>query len=162
MRWPSKWPFNLNGDQIAAMLLCPTLAVGLGYYIFFWRPGSGPEPRPSAVGWNDLVLCSELSSFDGMKSLALHEDGRADLVDHTSPDNVVTTKGKWRLRPGAKDVYEIDAPGATGAYTLVAPQDPKECMLAAGEADHVDPQLSWFPSDTFEEPLDEDAPDTSP
>jgi len=161
MRWPSKWPFNLGGEQVAAILLYPALVVGLGYYIFWW-PTSGQEARPTADGWDDLVLCSELSSFDGAKSLVLREDGRAELVDHTSPDNVTTAEGKWRLRPGAKDVYEIDAAGAKGAYTLVAPQDPKECKLAAGERDNIDLKSSWFPDDAFEEPLDEDAPDTAP
>jgi hypothetical protein len=162
MRWSSKWPFNLNGGQLAAILLYPTVVVGLGYYMFFWRPSSSPEARPSAVGWEGLALCSELSSFDGTKSMALLDDGRADLVDHASTDNVTRTEGRWRLRGGAKNVYEIDAPGATGVYTLIAPPDPKECMLAAGEPDHADLRQSWFPGDTFEEPLDEDAPDASP
>jgi len=92
----------------------------------------------------------------------LHEDGRADLIDRTSADKVTRTEGNWRLRESAKRLYEIEAPGAAGVYTLVAPEDPKACMLAAGDPDHVDLQSSWFPSDTFEEPLDEDAPDTSP
>jgi hypothetical protein len=162
MRWPSQWPFRLNGERLAAILLYPTLVVGLGYYIFLWRPNSGAEARPSAAGWENLALCSELSSFDGEKSLALHEDGRADLVDHTSADNITRTEGTWRLRDSAKKIYEVESHGATGLYTLVTPQDPKDCMLAAGEPDRVDLQSSWFPSDTFEEPLDEDAPDTSP
>lgn len=161
MRWASKWPFNPSGEQLAAMLLYPTLAVGLGYYIFFWRPASG-EPRPGAAGWEDLALCSELSSFDGEKSLTLHNDGRADLIERTSADNFTKTEGAWKLRDGAGNVYEIDASGATGAYTLVAPQDPKDCMLAAGEPDHPDLHRSWFPSDAFDEPIDDDTPDTSP
>lgn len=160
MRWSSRWPLGLSGDQLAAMLLYPALVVGLGYYIFFWPSTSAPTA--GAAGWDDLALCSELSSFDGEKSLALREDGRAELVDQTSADNITTTQGRWRLRAGAKNIYEIEVSGATGVYTLVLPQDPKQCMLAAGDPDHVDLQSSWFPSDTFEEPLDEDAPDASP
>ena len=159
---PLKLPFKLSGDQWAAMILCPTLVVGLGYYIFFWPTNSSSKTVASAAGWDDLALCSELSSFDGEKSLVLHEDGRADLADHTSADNVTKSEGSWKLRDSAKKTYEVEAPGAAGVYTLIEPQDPKQCMLAAGDPDRADLEASWFPSDTFEEPMDEDSPDTSP
>jgi hypothetical protein len=49
------------------------------------------------LGWEELVLCSILTSIDSKKSLTLSDDYSAELTDDTKSGDAKTSKGHWSL-----------------------------------------------------------------
>jgi hypothetical protein len=97
---------------------------------------------PAVAGWDDLILCSDLVSFDGKKTLSLDEDGTASLDDNSEAQRL-TQKGEWELgnRPAT---YVIHFGDRSLHYERIAPEEWQSCMLVAGTSLSANLQLSWF------------------
>lgn len=106
--------------------------------------GGQSKPEPGPPGWDDLVLCFELTSIDSNKSLSLNEDFTARLKDSSGSGDPIWSDGHWSLVNADRHVYKVDLPGASGVYTVVSPPDSEGCLLAAGPLDRVDLRRSWF------------------
>jgi hypothetical protein len=91
--------------------------------VWFVLPTSSSTPpqSTSAAGWNDLVLCSELVSFDAKKTLHLYRKGTALLVDNSGA-RPLSEKATWELgnRPGA---YDINFDDRSLHYERIAPDE---------------------------------------
>lgn len=114
------------------------------YFIFRPEPNITPAPSSSPVGWDDLSLCSELTSIDSKKTLSLREDFSASLKDNTGSGESVLSNGRWALIDAERHMYKIDIAGAGGIYVLVSPPDSDGCLLAAGPLNRVNLWRSWF------------------
>jgi hypothetical protein len=95
-------------------------------------------------GWEDLLLCSLLTSIDSKKALTLSEDMNAELTDNDANSETKVSKGQWSLVNAERHMYRIDTPGAEGTYAVVSPPDAEGCILAAGASNYVDLRRSWF------------------
>ncbi len=132
------------------------LILGIGVvYLFFFR--AEPKLPPGPPGWDDLVLCSELTSIDSKKTLSLNEDFSARLKDSSGTGDPVWSDGRWALLNAGQRAYSIDIPGAAGNYIVVSPPDSEGCVFAAGSLNHVDLRRSWFSM-----PIEPPEPDRDP
>jgi hypothetical protein len=95
-------------------------------------------------GWEDLLLCSLLTSIDSTKALTLDEDMSAELTDNNGGSETKVSKGQWSVVNAERHMYRIDTRGAEGTYTVVSPPDAEGCVLAAGASNYVDLRRSWF------------------
>jgi hypothetical protein len=132
------------------ILLCVVLAA-------YSRFHTSEAAAPKAPGWEELVLCSILTSIDSKKSLTLSDDYSAELTDDTKSGDAKTSKGHWSLLNAERHMYKIDVAGAAGTYAVVSPPDAEGCMLAAGGLNYVDLRRSWFsvrvdPADLVDHP----------
>ncbi len=119
------------------------LLLGIGVvYIFFIH--DKPEPSPGPPGWEDLILCSDLTSIDSKKTLSLHKNFSARLKDGSGIGDPVWSEGRWALLNAEQHAYSIEIPGAAGHYIVVSPPDSDGCVLAAGTLNQVDLGKSWF------------------
>ena len=109
--------------------------------------------RPIAAGWDDLVFCLDLVSFDGKKRLSLADDGSATLVD-TANSPGKTMVGTWELSR-RQDHYLITFDGQETSFERIAPPGADMCILAAGNAYAANLRLSWFAIRPEEGPPDE-------
>jgi hypothetical protein len=91
-------------------------------------------------GWEDLIKCNYVSSFDGSETLSLLPNGLATLYDDSGKHR--SLDGTWRFDP-AVHRYAITMNGKTGVYALVAPQGPV-CILVTGNSRSADLEHSWF------------------
>jgi hypothetical protein len=103
---------------------------------------SSTAPVSGTAGWNDLILCSELISFDGRKTLSLFRNGTVRLDDNSGPKRP-SEKGTWESgnRPKA---YDINFDDRSLHLERVAPDGWESCMLVAGTSVSANLQLSWF------------------
>jgi hypothetical protein len=133
-------------EKIAQMAIV-ALAVGAGYYFFFIRADQAGAPGPP--GWDDLILCSKLTSLDSKKTLSLNEDFSVRIDDSSAGGELVRSEGRWTLLDPLRHEYSIEIAGSTQNYIAVSPPHSDGCLLAAGSLDKVDLQKSWFttPSD---------------
>jgi hypothetical protein len=131
--------------QRLQQLVGPLLLIGLllAVYSHFQRPSASARPE-GPPGWDDLILCSELTSIDSKKSLSLNSDFSAELTDSSATSGSKSSKGHWSLLNAEKHVYRIDTPGAQGNYIVVSPPDAEGCILAHGGITNVDLLHSWF------------------
>jgi hypothetical protein len=121
------------------LVICALLAA----YSYLQRPSASARPE-WAPGWDELILCSELTSIDSKKSLSLNSDFSAELTDSSDTSGSKSSKGHWSLLNAEKHIYRIDTPGAQGNYVVVSPPDAEGCILAYGGINNVDLRHSWF------------------
>jgi hypothetical protein len=110
------------------------------------------SPKPLAAGWDDLVFCLDLVSFDGKARLTLADDGVATLEEKTG-DNAKTTSGSWAFS-GRPNHYSITFGDTATSFERIAPPDADMCILAAGTSYAANLRQSWFAVR-----LEQDAPD---
>jgi hypothetical protein len=109
--------------------------------------------KPVAAGWDDLVFCLDLVSFDGKKSLTLADDGIATMEDKTS-GSAKATSGTWEVS-GQRDRYLIKFGDQEASFERIAPPGADMCILAAGSAYAADLRQSWFAIRPDDGPPDE-------
>lgn len=119
-----------------------TIAV-CGAAIFVFR-GAASAPTPGPPGWDDLVPCFSLTSFDSKKELTLNSDFTVKLLDRSGSGSPVWHDGRWALLDAEQHAYSVDVEGGSGAYFVVSPPDSEGCLFAAGNISHVDLRRSWF------------------
>jgi len=109
-------------------------------------------PSSETTVADDLDGCSPFSSLDGKQrldfdtttSLVVREDESAGGVSPVD-DGAPTTRaiGRFAVDERTGRVL-VRLAGVTLQYTLVAPPDSNQCILAADKADTVDLERSWF------------------
>jgi hypothetical protein len=120
------------------IFICLVLAA----YYQFQRPAASSRPE-GPPGWEELILCSELTSIDSKKSLSLNSDLSAELIE-PSDGGPKTSKGHWSLLDAEKHLYQIDIADAVSNYIVVSPPDAEGCILARGGLNYADLRHSWF------------------
>lgn len=124
----------------------PTILAGLAVlagYSYSERPSAAAHSE-NPSGWDELTLCSELTSIDSKKSLSLSSDLKAKLTEQSDRGRPKITEGRWTLLDAERHTYQIDIVGASGVYSVVSPPDAEGCILALGGADYTDLRRSWF------------------
>jgi hypothetical protein len=130
-------------------------------------------PSSETTVADDLDGCSPFSSLNGKQTLEFdvatglvtREDESAGAVSPVD-DGPPTTRaiGRFAVDERTRQVL-VRLAGVTLQYTLVAPPDSNQCILAADEADTVDLERSWF-GEVEDEPdlpsVDEDSPAPAP
>jgi hypothetical protein len=133
-----------------------------GITAFIWAvahrtAGTIPAPVP---GWDDLIPCSYVASFDGAEELMLYENHFVRLNDGTNPsdgaerDQHNYIDGKWSFDEGLKR-YAITLNDVTTVYSVVQPENSHTCLLIKGDLNAANLRESWFSLDL------EDIDDTS-
>jgi hypothetical protein len=141
-------------------VLCTCSGVALIYWAFVHRP----EIVPTALGWDDLISCSDSTSLDGTRRLSVSENNNAILYEARGPsdrrrDNeTISKEGTWSFDEISKK-YLIVLNGETTTYLLVIPEGGGMCMLIAGDVQSADLRQSYFssPADENHEPDDQGA-----
>jgi hypothetical protein len=126
----------LVGAGIAALAYCQ------------FKPDVQDGLVSNVPGWDDLILCSNVTSLDETKTLDLDEDHRAVLNGTpalNAPQNAPPPKveGTWSFDPTSKQ-YSITIGGVTNVYSLVNPLSIETCMLIKGSIGAADMRDSWF------------------
>ena len=121
------------------------------FYFLFYLSDNKPAPKEVVSGWDDLIPCSELTSFNGKKKLVLSADGSAKLEDGSGDGEPKRSSGRWSLLSARTHRYAIDIPDLTRTYIAVSPPDSDGCVFAFGTVDNVNLRLSWF---SMTEPVD--------
>jgi hypothetical protein len=119
-----------------ALIICALLSA-----YFYFQTSAPPDGPP---GWEELILCSELTSIDSKKSLSLSEDFSAELTESIDGGGSKSSKGHWSLLDAEKHLYQIDIADAVGNYIVVSPPDAEGCILAQGGLNNADLRDSWF------------------
>jgi hypothetical protein len=134
------------GLAIAALATCWASASHLPPvgHVFPFSETERISASRRSPGWDDLILCSELTSIDSKKSLSLKSDFSAEVTDSSDAGGSKSSKGHWSLLNAEKHLYRIDTPGAIGNYVVVSPPDAEGCLLAEGGINYVDLRRSWF------------------
>jgi hypothetical protein len=151
-----------------AKVLYTLAAVALVYWIFFYKPDEAltTEIQSAVPGWDDLIPCSDMVSFDGTKTLTLYEDHRTSvyykdpLKEPKEGERGVTVEGTWSFDEISKR-YSVTLNGLTTDYLMLSPEDVSTCMLIKGDLEAADLRGSWF-SKSDEPESDEPEPDPGP
>ncbi len=113
-------------------------------------------PTPAGADDSDVLdnldECSPFSSMDGTQELdfdtmtgVVSKDDKA--IARTVPADTrpaaSKTVGRFAANEGTGEVV-VRIGGTTRRYTLVAPKDSDQCILADGKAGSVDLRRSWF------------------
>jgi hypothetical protein len=114
-------------------------------------------------GWDDLILCSNLVSLEGAKTLSLSEDHSViftddKAVENNSADNNFTIKGTWSYDESLKE-YAVTLSGVTAIYTVVQPKNSPACLFIQGKLEAADLRESWVSVDNDYAP---EEPPTTP
>jgi hypothetical protein len=138
------WAKVAIGLSIAALLL-----------VVWPKITSTPQKNTKSAtpGWEDLILCSELVSFDGKKTLSLFDDGTAELKDNSDTEKL-SAKGKW-VPGNAPNRYSIQFENKDLHYERIAPEGWGSCMLVFGTSFGANLQLSWFAVEPELDPPDD-------
>jgi hypothetical protein len=112
-----------------ARVIAGLSVVALAWFVLpKFRDSTKTATVPAVAGWDDLILCSDLVSFDGKKTLSLDEDGTASLHDNSDTQRL-SEKGKWQLgsRPGT---YAINFNDRSLRYERIAPEGSQSCYVS--------------------------------
>ena len=147
------------GISNAVKVLCACTCLAFVYWVIVHRP----EKVPTALGWDDLISCSDSASLDGTRRLSMSENGHATLYEsHGSSDRrkdheTTPREGAWSFDEISKR-YLVVLNGETTTYLLVSPESGGMCMLIAGEVQSADLRQSWFssPADDNHDPGDQE------
>ena len=121
------------------------LYVLLAGFLFYRTAVFPPDPKEESSkdppGWETLSSCADLTSFDGLKSLALDDENKATL----SVPDAVDQDGHWALVDAARKTYRLAFGDDTTTYTVVKPTGTDGCILSPGtDLQHADLSASWF------------------
>ena len=115
---------------------------GLGV-IFLWticnvvfNQRDAPQVIP---GWDELLSCSFMVSFDGKRRLWLSESHSARIEE----PNHARADGSWSF-DGTTGKYIVTVHDEPVTYSVVAPGDGDNCMLIKGDLATADLPRSWF------------------
>jgi hypothetical protein len=127
------WPF--------ALFACAVVTTAALRSVF----NADRPPPPSPAGWDDLIACSYLVSFDGSKQLELFKHRRAILWAVGSNKLEKIAEGQWSFDENSKQ-YMITINGLTDSYSIVSlPLAPDfSCALIVGTINSAELQSSWF------------------
>ena len=139
-------------------VLCTCSGIAFVYWTFVHRP----EMVPTALGWDDLISCSDSTSLDGTRRLSVSGNSNATLYEARGPsdrsrDNeAISKEGTWSFDEISKR-YLVVLNGETTTYLLVIPEGGGMCMLIAGDIQSADLRQSYFssPGDENHEPDDQ-------
>ena len=142
---------NATPNRTWAKVLYTFAAVALVYWIFFYKSDEARtlENKSAIPGWDDLIPCSDMVSFDGTKTLTLYEDHRASFYDNDQlkapkeGEHGVTAEGTWSFDEISKR-YSVTLNGLTTDYLMLFPEDVNTCMLIKGDLETADLRGSWF------------------
>jgi hypothetical protein len=151
----SFWGDSLRLERLGAVLTLAASA-SLG--------ACSEEKAPVVAGWEDLLLCSDMRSLDGTRTLELFEDHRAHWTEQNAKGEVgKDAEGTWSFdNADAKSQleggrppnavrfkrYAVTLSAETINYLLVSPEDATNCMLIRGDVKQADLTQSWFSVDT--------------
>jgi hypothetical protein len=146
------------GLSNAVKVLCACSGIAFVYWVFVHRP----EIVPTALGWGDLISCSDSTSLDGTRRLSVSENSHAILYEAHGPSDrrrgneTISKEGTWSFDEISKR-YLLVLNGETTTYLLVSPEGGGMCMLIAGDVQSADLRQSWFssPADDNHEPDDQ-------
>jgi hypothetical protein len=128
-------------------VLCACSGIAFVYWVFVHRP----EIVPTALGWDDLISCSDSTSLDGTKRLSVSENSHAILYEAHGPSDrrrgneTISKEGAWSFDQISKR-YLVVLNGETRTYLLVSPEGGGMCMLISGDVQSADLHQSWFSS----------------
>jgi hypothetical protein len=139
----------LAGAVTVAVVAFALVFYGATLFPSLFLTGSPTEKRPSVPGWQDLILCSELVSMDGRKTLSLsedhsvilHEEESAQGKDDKKGDRDV--KGTWSYDQLYNE-YSVSLVGTTTTYTIVNPEVANTCLFIKGTLESANLRESWF------------------
>jgi hypothetical protein len=139
-------------------VLCACTCLAFVYWVIVHRT----EKVPTALGWDDLVSCSDSTSLDGTRRLSVSENSHATLYEAHGPSDrrkgheTISREGTWSFDEISKR-YLVVLNGETTTYLLVSPESGGMCMLIAGEVQSADLRQSWFssPADVNHDPGDQ-------
>jgi hypothetical protein len=129
--------------------------IALALYIWLAIPTTKWPIRPISAGWDDLIFCLDLVSFDGAKTLSITEDGTATIEQKSRPGSSTKVVGTWQLS-GQPNRYILKFNEKENSYERIAPSGADMCMLVAGNADIADLRQSWFAIRSDDGPLEDD------
>lgn len=147
------------GLSTTIKVLCACSGVAFVYLMFEHRPAIAP----TALGWNELIYCSDSTSLDGTRRLSFSENSRATLYaaqgssDRRNGHEIISREGTWSFDESSNK-YLVVLDGDTTEYQLVSPESGGMCMLVPGDLKSADLQQSWFssPADDNHEPPEQD------
>lgn len=113
---------------------------GMAY--LFLKPEDG-DNEDDASGFEELMPCAFLTSFDSTKSLYLSSDHVARVSGKDGQGTTWAT-GSWDLVDDDQHLYKLTFGGRDETFTLVSAPEGEGCMLAAGSVDSADLKKSWF------------------
>jgi hypothetical protein len=114
-------------------------------------------------GWDDLILCSNLVSLEGEKTLSLSEDHSVifeddEVAENNSKENQVTIKGTWSYDENSKE-YTVTLGRMTTIYTVMQPKNSPACLFIKGKLEAADLRESWVSANSDDAP---EEPPTTP
>jgi hypothetical protein len=147
------------GISNAVRVLCACTCLAFVYWVIVHKP----EKVPTALGWEDLIACSDSTSLDGTRHLFLSENSHATLYEAHGPSDrrrdheIISKEGTWSLDEISKR-YLVVLNGETTTYLFVSPESGGMCMLIAGGVQSADLRQSWFssPADDNHDPGDQE------
>jgi hypothetical protein len=140
---PSSFRKWINGYLLVAALACAPLV----YWVFVRDDAVLlTQMKPAVPGWDDLIPCSLVTSFEGTKQLTLFENHRVKLLEEARskdghPQN--QDEGLWSFDGDSKR-YSLTLNGVTMVYTLVSPEQTDTCILISGDLEAANLRRSWF------------------
>jgi hypothetical protein len=115
------------------------------------------EQLVALPGWDELLPCSYVASFDGTKKLGFSENGSAVLYDNSAKSGSVD--GNWTFDETAK-LYTVTINGEIATYSVIEPGGGGICILVKGNANAADLRSSWFSSPIDDDHSDDREPDS--
>ena len=116
--------------------------VAVGIIGFVAAPKASREAGETP-GYEDLIPCATLTSFDSTKTLYLSSRHQAKFSDKSGSGMRFET-GTWDLVDDDNHIYRIDVDGVVANFTLISAPEGEGCMLAAGTLEASDMRKSWF------------------
>jgi hypothetical protein len=117
---------------------------------------------PSPPGWEELVGCSPLQSFDDTKELDVFEDHTVTMeVKEAKTGKVLSPRkkaGTWAFDELAKR-YFITLGEQQKSYALIQPENSEVCMLIFGEQEAANINETWFGRTLEDQNSDMEPPD---
>ena len=114
-----------------------------------WGP-SARKDWPIFPGWDDLIFCSYVQSFDGTKQLSFSANQFVRFSDYgsssdrTKGQKDVTIDGTWSFDETSKR-YAVSLNGETTVYSVIRPENSDTCLLIKGDLESANLRESWFP-----------------
>ena len=105
------------GISNTVKVLCACTGLAFAYWVIVHKP----EKVPTALGWDDLISCSDSTSLDGTRRLSVSENSHAILYEAHGPSDrgerseTISREGTWSFDETSKR-YVVVLNGETTTY----------------------------------------------
>jgi hypothetical protein len=134
----------------------------VGWLVVDGRGDSASDPATETIvarGWDDLVPCSLVRSFDGGKVLRFEDDGRVSMWEVLANAKPKTDRdGNWSFDEFARR-YVVSFDKDVKSYNLQSFDDGKYCLLVNGDMQSANLKESWFSFSEDDDPYVDDGRD---